>query len=177
MTTALKSTSSINEVLQARATPTKLNTGLSDAYRKRMAKALTDILAATYRLTIKSHIYHWNVTGPLFKPLHELTEDHYGALFEAADIIAERIRGLGHLAPVKVADAADFAPKGGSAETGTAESMVEDLIAEHEAATRNLRNAAKEADEGDDMVTADMLTDRLAFHEKAIWMLSATISA
>ena len=177
MTTALKSTSSINEVLQARATPSKLNTGLSDAYRKRMAKALTDILAATYRLTIKSHIYHWNVTGPLFKPLHELTEEHYGALFEAADIIAERIRGLGHLAPVKVADAADFAPKGGSAETGTAESMVEDLIAEHEAATRNLRNAAKEADEGDDMVTADMLTDRLAFHEKAIWMLGATISA
>ena len=167
----------INEVLQARATVSKINTGLTDTYRKQMAKTLTDILAATYRLTIKSHIYHWNVTGPLFKPLHELTEEHYGALFEAADIIAERIRALGHLAPVKVGDAADFAPKSGSAETGTAEAMVEDLIAEHESATRDLRKAAKSADEGDDMVTTDMLTDRLAFHEKAIWMLRATIGA
>ncbi len=176
MKTAEKSQDNINEALQARAHPTKIDTGLTDAYRKQMAKALTDILAATYRLTIKSHIYHWNVTGPLFKPLHELTEAHYGALFEAADIIAERIRGLGHLAPVKVGDAADFAPKSGSAEIETAQSMVEDLIAEHEASTRNIRKAAKAADDGDDMVTTDMLTDRLAFHEKAIWMLGATIS-
>ena len=177
MNTAEKAKEDINNALQARAHVSNINTGLSDAYRKQMSKALTDILAATYRLTIKSHIYHWNVTGPLFKPLHDLTEAHYGALFDAADIIAERIRGLGHLAPVKVGDAAEFAPKGGSAETETAQSMVEDLIAEHEASTRNIRKAAKAADEGDDMVTTDMLTERLAFHEKAIWMLGATISA
>jgi starvation-inducible DNA-binding protein len=78
---------------------------------------------------------------------------------------------------VKIGDAADFAPKGASAETGTAEAMVEDLIAEHESATRNMRKAAIDADEGDDLVTTDMLTDRLSFHEKAIWMLNATIGA
>ncbi len=167
----------VNNVLQARVHTGKVNTGLTDAYRKSMASALTGILAATYRLTIKSHIYHWNVTGPLFKPLHELTEEHYGALFEASDIIAERIRALGYMAPVKVSDVANFAPKSGSAETDTAEAMVEDLISEHEEATRTMRKAAIDADDGEDLVTTDMLTDRLSFHEKAIWMLRATISA
>ena len=150
--------------------------GLATAYRKSMAASLSDILAATYRLTIKSHIYHWNVAGPLFKPLHELTEAHYAALFEAADIIAERIRALGHLAPSKIGEVADFAPKGASTDNHTAHDMVADLIHDHEAAARNLRKAAKAADEGDDMVTTDMLTERLNFHEKALWMLRATMS-
>jgi starvation-inducible DNA-binding protein len=174
MTAALKKAT--NAPLQSRPSPAKLNNGLVDAYRKAMAKALTDVLSATYRLTIKSHIYHWNVTGPLFKPLHDLTEEHYDALFAAADVIAERIRSLGHLAPVKVNDAADFAPKAGSAENGTAEEMVEDLINDHESAARAMRKAIGEAEEGDDAVTADMLTGFMAFHEKAVWMLRATIS-
>lgn len=165
-----------NAPLQSKATTAKLNNGLADAYRKEMAKNLTAILAGTYRLTIKSHIYHWNVTGPLFKPLHDLTEEHYGALFAAADVIAERIRALGHLAPVKVSDVADFAPKTGSAENDTAEAMVEDLIEDHEAATRSMRSSIGRAEEGSDAVTADMLTGFMAFHEKASWMLRATIS-
>ena len=168
--------SEINAPLQARPHSAKLNTGLKDAYRKNMASALTDLLAATYRLTIKSHIYHWNVAGPLFKPLHELTEDHYNTLFAATDIIAERIRALGHLAPAGVVSAANFAPPGKIAETGSAQDMVADLIAEHETAAMALRKAALQADEHDDFVTTDMLTDRLTFHEKAIWMLQATIS-
>lgn len=173
-TTAQKTAA--NASLQTKAVPAKLNNGLADAYRKEMAKALTAILAGTYRLTIKSHIYHWNVTGPLFKPLHELTEEHYIALFAAADVIAERIRALGHLAPVKVSDVADFAPRTGSAENDTAEAMVEDLIEDHETATRTMRKAVGNAEAGDDAVTADMLTGFMAFHEKASWMLRATVS-
>ena len=168
--------SAANIPLQSKARPSKVNNGLSDRYRKEMAATLTDILAGTYRLTIKSHIYHWNVTGPLFTPLHELTEQHYNALFAAADVIAERIRALGHLAPVKVSDVAGFAPRSGSAENETAEIMVEDLISDHEAATRTMRNAFAGAEEGKDAVTADMLTEYMAFHEKATWMLRATVS-
>ena len=62
----------------------KISIGLEAPYRKQMSESLTEILASTYKLTIKSHVYHWNVVGPLFLPLHELTEQHYGALFEAA---------------------------------------------------------------------------------------------
>jgi starvation-inducible DNA-binding protein len=70
--------------LTPEASNDRINTGLKADYRKNMAKDLSDILAATYRLTIKSHIYHWNVVGPIFKPIHELTEEHYNELFGAA---------------------------------------------------------------------------------------------
>ena len=108
------------EALDIKAEAEKINTGLSDQYRREMSQSLTDILAGTYHLTIKSHVYHWNVSGPLFKSLHELTEEHYEALFQAADVIAERIRALGHLAPVNLADAGKFAPKGGEDSGGEA---------------------------------------------------------
>lgn len=149
----------------------KMSTGLSEKYRADMSGQLSAILAATYQLTIKSHVYHWNVVGPLFKPLHELTEEHYNALFAAVDVIAERIRALGHLAPVAFKDTKTFAPVGSDVDHGSAISMVEDLIASHEEAVRAMRKAAGSAGEADDLVTEDMLTARLSFHEKALWML------
>ncbi len=163
-------------VLKTKTHSQEMNTGLSAEYRDEMSDSLTEVLAATYRLTIKSHIYHWNVVGPLFKPLHELTEEHYGELFAAADIIAERIRALGHLAPDRLAEAAQFAPKGNSVEKMSAGAMVEDLIKDHEAAVRTMREAAGKAGDNDDLVTEDMLTARLTFHEKALWMLRAHIA-
>ena len=171
------SITSVNSALKAKAKPSSPNTGMKDEYLRKMASALTEILSATYRLTIKSHIYHWNVTGPLFKPIHEMTEEHYNDMFAASDVIAERIRALGQLAPVRVKDTSAFAPKSVAEESGTAEAMVEDLINEHEALSRTLREATGKAEDGDDVVTADMLTGRLTFHEKAVWMLRATISA
>ncbi len=163
-------------VLKTKTHVDKMDTGLEAKYRGEMSEALTDILADTYRLTIKSHIYHWNVVGPLFKPLHELTEEHYGALFDAADVIAERIRALGHLAPERLADTSKFAPSGASVKNLTAGEMVEDLITDHEAAVRAMREAGVKADENGDLVTADMLTARLTFHEKALWMLRAHVA-
>lgn len=130
-----------------------MSTGLSKDYRAEMAGQLSSILAASYQLTIKSHVYHWNVVGPLFKPLHELTEEHYNALFAAVDIIAERIRALGHLAPVAFKDAKSFAPSGSDVDHGSAIAMVEDLIASHEEAVRAMRKAAGAAGEADDLVT------------------------
>lgn len=154
----------------------KVETGLKDAYRAEMAEALTSILASTYQLTIKSHLYHWNVVGPLFKPLHELTEDHYNALFSAADVIAERIRALGHLAPAGLGKAARFAPASDEVDHMSAIGMMKDLIKDHEAAARELRKAAIKAGDADDVVTEDMLTERLTFHEKAVWMLRAIVA-
>ena len=154
----------------------KISIGLDARYRKQMSESLTEILASTYKLTIKSHVYHWNVVGPLFLPLHELTEQHYGALFEAADVIAERIRALGHLAPSSVGKASGFSPSASDVDHLSAHDMVADLIDDHEAAARQMREAAGKAGDAGDVVTEDMLTQRLTFHEKALWMLRAIIA-
>lgn len=164
-------------ILTPKAKNEEFNIGLTKSYRETMSSMLSDILGDTYKLLIKSHLYHWNVVGPLFKPLHELTEEHYNALFQATDIIAERIRALGHLAPEKMGEATNFAPKARDVDHTSAAGMVNDLIADHETAVRAMRKAAAKADENDDMVTADMLTDRLTFHEKALWMLRATVAS
>lgn len=167
----------VTAVLKPKAHKEEINTGLGAKYRADMAKRLTAILSATYRLTVKNHIYHWNVVGPLFKPLHELTEEHYNALFTATDVIAERIRALGHLAPVSLAGAADFAPEARDVDHGSASAMVADLIDDHEQAARDMRETAAKAGDAGDIVTEDMLTQHLNFHEKAIWMLRAIIAS
>ncbi|AJY45617.1 Dps family protein [Martelella endophytica] len=162
-------------VLKPKAHESRLNTGLSKEYRAEMAESLSEILGATYQLTIKSHIYHWNVVGPLFRSLHLLTEEHYGELFEAADTIAERIRAIGFLAPEKMREVTTFVPDAGNIATLSAEDMIKDLINDHEAAVRAMREAGEKAGDAGDLVTEDMLTARLTFHEKALWMLRAII--
>jgi len=167
---------SVSAVLKPKSQDEKIDIGLTDKYREDISASLSKILASTYKLTIKSHLYHWNVVGPLFKPLHELTEEHYNTLFAATDIIAERIRALGHLAPVDMGQAAKFAPAAGDVKHTSAIEMVNDLIAVHEEAVRDMREAAGTAGEADDIVTEDMLTARLTFHEKALWMLRAIVA-
>lgn len=154
----------------------EIDLGLEAQYTNKMASRLSNILAATYRLTIKSHLYHWNVVGPLFKPLHELTEEHYNALFSATDIIAERMRALGHRAPVNFSKLEQFAPQSIADDELSATDMVADLLSDHQACVRLLRETAEIAGHANDMVTEDMLTQRLSFHEQAVWMLRATIS-
>lgn len=166
----------VSATLKPKARNEKFDTGLSDRYRQDISASLSTILASTYKLTIKSHLYHWNVVGPLFKPLHELTEEHYNALFGATDIIAERIRALGHLAPVEMGQAAKFAPAADDVKHTSAIAMVNDLIADHEEAVRDMRDAAGKAGDAGDVVTEDMLTARLTFHEKALWMLRAIVA-
>lgn len=165
-----------SNVLKVDAHNDEISIGLSKSYLEDMSETLTDILSDTYKLIIKNHVYHWNVSGPLFKPLHELTEAHYEALFAAADVIAERIRALGHIAPAHLTDATNFAPSAKSVKNLTAEAMISDLIKDHEAAVRSMREAAKTAGDEADVVTEDMLTQRLTFHEKALWMLRAHLA-
>ena len=89
--------------LAAKSRPKDIGTGIKAEDRRKVADGLRSILGDTYLLLIKTHAYHWNVVGPLFKPIHEMTESQYEDLFAASDVIAERIRALGHLAPVSFA--------------------------------------------------------------------------
>ncbi|MFZ2100161.1 MAG: DNA starvation/stationary phase protection protein, partial [Oricola sp.] len=154
----------------------KVETGITKADRKEIADQLSAILTDTYFLVIKTHVYHWNVVGPLFHSIHVLTEEHYQELFAATDVIAERIRALGFHAPVSDAAGPDKAVVSLNIGAKTAHDMVADLVADHEAAIRKMRDAAETAEEHGDLVTNDMLVARLTFHEKAVWMLRSLIT-
>jgi len=154
----------------------KLNTGLSDNYRKSMSDTLSKILASSYNLTIKSQVYHWNVVGPLFRPIHELTEEHYNDLFAAIDVIAERIRALGHLAPMHQTLISEMLSEEDSGDEITPEMMIKDLVSSHEEIISQMREATGNAGEASDVVTEDMLTERLNFHEQAVWMLRSILA-
>lgn len=162
--------------LKVEANDFQIKTGLSDEYRENMTKILSDVLASSYSLTIKSQVYHWNVVGPLFKPIHELTEEHYNDLFAAIDVIAERIRALGHLTPMHQTLISNMTSKNASGNETSPEGMIDDLVASHEEIVRQMRNATTTAGENSDVVTEDMLTERLSFHEQAIWMLRSTVA-
>ena len=150
-----------------------VSTGVRDT--EAMAEGLADMLADTYRLVFKSHAYHWNVEGPLFYSVHNLTEGHYEDMFKAADELAERIRALGHLAPTAMADIvgrSSIEDKSGSL---TTEDMVADLSKDHERLAHRFHALIEMAEKRKDPVTEDMATERSAFHEKAAWMLRALV--
>lgn len=165
----------MSEKAKRQASIETLDTGLGARDRGKVAEALVPVLADSYILLIKTHVYHWNVVGEHFLPLHELTEAHYTNLFAAVDEIAERIRSLGKRAPLSLSALRDKASVEEETVNRTAEEMVAHLVDDHEQLTKRLREAALLADESDDLVTADLLTQRLAFHEKAIWMLRAIL--
>lgn len=133
--------------------------------------ALVEVLTDTYRLIQKTHIYHWNVTGPLFYSVHKMTETQYTDMFAASDVLAERIRALGK--PAVVRDPGTTSSKDADASL-TAEAMVKDLQADNESLARKMRALVDTAEAAEDPVTADLATERAAFHEKTAWMLRAT---
>ena len=150
-----------------------IKTGLDAAARRKVATLLTECLADTMTLMLKSQVFHWNVVGPIFLDLHKLTEEHYKDMFEAADELAERVRALGSLIPLDAHRVAKASILGEELSLRTTEDMLAQLITDHEAVVRNMRNTALEADDLGDVVTHDLLVKRMTFHEKAIWMLRA----
>lgn len=156
--------------------PKAEDAGAETANTVSLAEALTGVLTGTYRLVLKSHVYHWNVTGPMFLAIHEMTEEHYTDMFAAADVLAERIRALGKPALVTPADLT-AGPGGQQMDAGiSANDMVKDLLADHEDLAQRFRALVEIAETAGDPVTADMATERAAFHEKTAWMLRATAS-
>lgn len=153
-----------------------VDTGIPAKDRERIAKDLGQVLGDTYMLLVKTHVYHWNVVGPIFLPIHELTELHYNDLFKASDELAERIRALGLITPLSFASMSKKADIEEASKAASAEAMVEDLIDDHEAMVKAIRKIAKNAEESNDFVSHDLLVGRMAFHEKAIWMLRAIVA-
>lgn len=142
--------------------------------RRELAKRVGKVLESSYQLFLSSQLVHWNVKGELFLPIHQLTEQHYEALFQTLDVLAERMRALGAEVPSEGATKS-FAVSA-RLDGSSMKKMVEQLIAMHEEAAKGARDVASFADESDDPVTNDMMMDCLKFHEKAIWMLRAIIA-
>jgi starvation-inducible DNA-binding protein len=162
------------QVLKPKATVEKLETGIDD--REHLAKALTGCLADTYILMVKTQAYHWNVVGPLFVSIHELTEQHYQNLFKAADELAERVRALGYPTISSTEEMKMMSVVGEESGNPDAEQMIENLVKDHETVAKRFRETGELAEEHHDPVTADMLTERIQFHEQAVWMLKAIIT-
>ncbi|MDC4204891.1 MAG: DNA starvation/stationary phase protection protein [Candidatus Manganitrophus sp.] len=149
----------------------EMNMGMKEEDRVNVAEGLSKMLADTYTLYLKTHNFHWNVTGPMFQTLHLLFETQYNELALAVDLIAERIRALGFPAPGTYSE---FAKLGSIKETQgvpKAEEMIRLLVEGQEAVVRTARAAFPAAEKAGDEATADLLTQRMQAHEKAAWML------
>ncbi|MBP2301641.1 Dps family protein [Azospirillum picis] len=153
----------------------KIDIGISDADRKSIADGLSKVLADTFALYVKTHSFHWNVTGPMFNTLHTMFMDQYTELWNALDEIAERIRALGYPAPGSFSQFAELATIKEEAGVPKANDMIRQLVEGHEAAARTIRGVFPLAEEGSDEPTADLLTQRLQIHDKTAWMLRSLL--
>jgi starvation-inducible DNA-binding protein len=153
-----------------------MNMGMAANECQDVAEVLKTVLADTYTLYLKTQNYHWNVTGPLFPQLHGIFEEQYQALAAAIDEVAERIRALGEFAPASYSAYSEFANIDEDNSVPSAEAMVAQLLDDHETMVRYMRESFAVVDEAGDEVTADLFTQRMAFHEKTAWMLRAMVS-
>lgn len=151
-----------------------LNIGLNENARSSVASALNATLADTYALYMKTHAYHWNVTGPQFHTLHIMFEEQYREMWTALDEIAERVRALGVFAPTSGKVLSELTSIESADETPPpATTMIENLLDGHEMLIRSAREGLKVSDEAGDAASADLLTVRIQVHEKTAWMLRA----
>jgi starvation-inducible DNA-binding protein len=148
-----------------------IDIGINDKDRANIAESLSRMLADSYILYLKTHNFHWNVTGPMFQALHNLFMTQYTEQWNALDLIAERIRALGHPAPGSYKRYVELSSLQEEEGVPAALDMVRQLVAGQEAVARTARAAFKVADAADDQPTADLLTQRMEVHEKNAWML------
>jgi starvation-inducible DNA-binding protein len=153
-----------------------IDIGISDDDRRAISASLSRLLADSYTLYLKTHNYHWNVTGPMFQTLHLMFEDQYNELALAVDMIAERIRALGERAPGSYTDFAALTCIADDTDTPDAAEMIERLVRAHEAVARTARETFPVVEAAKDQPTADLLTQRLQVHEKTAWMLRSLLA-
>jgi starvation-inducible DNA-binding protein len=149
--------------------------GIADKERKKIADGLSRLLADTYTLYLKTHNYHWNVEGPMFQTLHTMFETQYTELALAVDLIAERIRALGHYAPGSYAQYAKLSSIKEETGVPSAQEMIKDLTKGNEAVSKTARELFPVVDKSSDEPTADLLTQRMQTHEKTAWMLRSLL--
>ena len=154
----------------------QIDIGINEGARREIAGGLSRLLADTYTLYLKTHGFHWNVTGPQFNTLHQMFMVQYTELWDALDVIAERIRSLGHFAPGSGAELAKLSSIEETPGVPDATGMLQALLSGHEALIRTARAVVPLASDADDESTADLLTQRLQIHEKTAWMLRAMLA-
>ncbi len=156
----------------------KIDIGMNDKQRRKIADGLSRLLADSYGLYLKTHNFHWNVTGPMFNTLHLMFETHYTEQWTALDQIAERIRALGHRAPGSYREFSKLSiieDDASSVEPGDWRQMVSMLVLGNEAVCKTARKIFDSASEANDQPSADLLTQRLQIHEKNAWMLRSLL--
>lgn len=149
----------------------QIDIGISEELRQEIGAGLSRLLADTYTLYLKTHNFHWNVTGPLFNTLHLMFETQYNELALAVDEIAERIRALGLPAPGSYAQFARLTSIQEETSVPAAEEMIRQLVKDQEAVVRTARSIFPAVEKASDEPTADLLTQRMQVHEKTAWML------
>ena len=161
--------------MQTQDRPIPVDIGIDEQNRKEIADGLSRLLADTYTLYLKTHYFHWNVTGHMFHSLHLMFEEQYTELAEAVDIIAERIRALGVFAPGSYSAFTELGSISETKDVPSADDMVRLLVEGNEAVAKTARSVFTAAERGDDQSTQDLLTDRLRVHEKTAWMLRSIL--
>jgi starvation-inducible DNA-binding protein len=153
----------------------QIDIGISDELRQEIGAGLSRLLADTYTLYLKTHNFHWNVTGPLFNTLHLMFETQYNELALAVDLIAERIRALGLPAPGSYAQFAKLTCIQEETGVPAAEEMIRQLVKDQETVVRTARSIFPAVEKAGDEPTADLLTQRMQIHEKTAWMLRSML--
>ncbi len=152
-----------------------MDIGISNKDRKKIAEGLSRLLADNYTLYLKTHNFHWNVTGPMFQTLHLMFMTQYNELWLATDLIAERIRALGFPAPGTYAEFARLTSIKDTEGVPKASDMIQLLVEGNEAVARTAREVFPVAEKANDQPTADLLTQRMQVHEKTAWMLRSLL--
>ncbi|SEA41357.1 MAG: Dps family protein [Candidatus Thiothrix putei] len=152
-----------------------INIGIPNDQRQAIADGLSRLLADTYTLYLKTHNYHWNVTGPMFNTLHLMFETQYNELALAVDLVAERIRALGYPAPGTYAAYSKLSSIKEEEGVPKAQDMIRNLVEGQEAVVRTARSIFPLVDAASDEPTADLLTQRMQIHEKNAWMLRSML--
>ena len=160
--------------MKAPAAP-QIDIGIPAKERKEIAEGLSRVLADTYTLYLKTHNFHWNVTGPMFNTLHLMFETQYNELALAVDLVAERIRALGHPAPGSYTAYARLSSIEEAEGVPSAEEMIAQLVKGQESVARTARSVFPVAEHANDQPTADLLTQRMQVHEKTAWMLRSLL--
>lgn len=153
----------------------QIDVGIPEVKRKKIADGLAKLLADTYTLYLKTHNYHWNVTGPMFQTLHLMFEEQYNELWAAGDLVAERIRALDFPAPGSYAAYSKLSSIKEESGVPAAKEMIRNLVKGHETVVKTARSLFPVADDAGDEATADLLTQRIQVGEKTAWMLRSLL--
>jgi starvation-inducible DNA-binding protein len=153
----------------------KIDIGIDATHREQIANGLSRVLADSYSLYLKTHYFHWNVTGPMFQTLHLMFETQYNELALAVDLVAERIRALGFPAPGTYKQFSALSSIAEEDGVPKAQDMIRKLVDGHETVARTAREVFKAAEAASDQPSCDLLTQRMQVHEKTAWMLRALL--